>query len=679
MSLLRAGRRRSAAFSFDSMPTPMRVSRTSAALRAPITVLSLLAASIAHAQNPALAPARSDSIYHLAVDSAAYKDYAFVYLLDDGIAHFDADGRGTQRYHQVVQILKTQGVGVWAERQFSYRPGHDKVTVNWMRVVRPSGEVISDKPSITQASDIPAAMSNPVYSDTKVVRYSLSGVTVGTLVDISWTDEILDPYLAGDFVSSWRTTMDFPAMRSRFVLDVPASFTPRIEERHVDIKRVEQQASGRQYYVWAKQSVMPVKGEVFAPDSAIPRMGIDVVSPTKWADIARWYGGLAADRYAMSARTTAIVDSIARAQHSADDTIAALHTWIARDIRYVSVALGMGGYQPRFPDSTVTAGFGDCKDKATLFIAAAKHLGVTAYPVLLNSSGAADSTLPTIGQFDHAIAAVANKSGGYTYLDLTTAAFEPGQIPPNYQGGFGLVVLPGGKSEEIRFPKESSGVQTTHFDGVVADDGTMSGQLEFSAKGGAGTSFRAMFSQPLDSARRAAVTRSFAAILPGAKPDTLVVSDMRDARTVPEITVRLHGADGFRRAGTVSVLTVPPPFYSQATWATRLLAQLDGQPARRFPIDAARVWGSGTAVTELRLTVPAGWKVELPTGTDAKSVFGEYRSEYSQDGRTISITTRTTGAEGVLPKERLDDLRAWLKAIAADEVSSIVARATPAP
>jgi len=214
---------------------------------------------------------------------------------------------------------------------------------------------------------------------------------------------------------------------------------------------------------------------------------------------------------------------------------------------------------------------------------------------------------------------------------------------------------------------------------VVADDGTRSGQLDLSVKGGAGISLRAMFSQPLDSARRATVSRSFAAILPGAKPDTLIVSNMKDARAVPEITVRLHGADGFRRAGTVSVLTVPPPFYAQATWATRLLAQLDGQAPRRFPIDAARVWGSGTVVTELRLTLPVGWRVELPKGADAKSAFGEYRSEYSQDGRTISITTRMTGNEGVLPKERLDDLRTWLKAIAADEVSSIVARTTPAP
>jgi len=377
------------------------------------------------AQDALVRPIASDSIYRLVVDSSAYKDYPFVYLLDDGIVRFDADGRGVQRYHQIVQILKPEGVEAWAEREFSFRPGHTKVTVEWMRVLKPNGALISDKPTISQASDIPAAMSNPVYSDTKVLRYSLGGVAVGTLVDISWTDETTDPFLRGDFVSNWTTTMAYPAMRSRFVADLPASMSPKIAERHVDFKRIDETGGGRKFYVWQKQSVMPVKGEVIAPDSSIPRASISIASSLKWNDVARWYSGLAKDRYGLSPRAVAIVDSVVRTQRTADDTLRALHKWIAKDIRYVSIALGLSGYQPRFPDSTIVSGLGDCKDKATLFIAAARHLGLTAYPVLLNSFGVYDTSLVSINQFDHAIAAMPKKSGGYTFLDLTTNAFPP--------------------------------------------------------------------------------------------------------------------------------------------------------------------------------------------------------------------------------------------------------------
>ena len=68
----------------------------------------------------------------------------------------------------------------------------------------------------------------------------------------------------------------------------------------------------------------------------------------------------------------------------------------------------------------IRTGFGDCKDKATLFVAALRHLGLSAYPVLLSSRGAVERQLPTIKQFDHEIAAVST-GAGYTYTDLTAA------------------------------------------------------------------------------------------------------------------------------------------------------------------------------------------------------------------------------------------------------------------
>src|SRR5579863_4876507 len=97
-----------------------------------LLALAVAAPSLA-AQASGIAPVQSDSVYRLAVDSANYKQYPFIYLLDDGIVKLEADGRGTERYHQIVQILKPGGVDTWAERSFSYRPGHTTVTVNWMR------------------------------------------------------------------------------------------------------------------------------------------------------------------------------------------------------------------------------------------------------------------------------------------------------------------------------------------------------------------------------------------------------------------------------------------------------------------------------------------------------------------------------------------------------------------
>ena len=152
-----------------------------------------------------LALTSPDTLYALAVDSAKYPRESFVYLLDDGVLRFEADGRGSRTYRQVVQILKEDAIDQWAELQFSFEPRHQKLTVNWARVVMPDGTVVSDKPGISQDADIPAAMGDPSYVEQKVRRLSLPNVRPGTIVDYSYTLEELKPFRAGDFFAPWRS------------------------------------------------------------------------------------------------------------------------------------------------------------------------------------------------------------------------------------------------------------------------------------------------------------------------------------------------------------------------------------------------------------------------------------------------------------------------------------------
>ena len=74
---------------------------TASALLAALTSLTSL-----HAQSALVRPIGGDSIYKLAVDSAAYKEYPFVYLLDDGVVKFEADGSGARTFRQMLIILE---------------------------------------------------------------------------------------------------------------------------------------------------------------------------------------------------------------------------------------------------------------------------------------------------------------------------------------------------------------------------------------------------------------------------------------------------------------------------------------------------------------------------------------------------------------------------------------------
>src|SRR4051812_49381509 len=197
-----------------------------------------LAVPPAWAQAPAISPAgdpsvRNDTIYQLAVTPRGHPDESVVVLLDDGVLRYEADGTGSKTYRRVTQILSAQAVDGYAEHEFSYAPGHQRLTINWIRVLRLDGSIVSETPSQVQDADIPASLSDPVYTDTKVRRYSLSGVAPGTIVDWSYTVEKTNPSPPAAFSASWIIPPGALPRRSRYIVDLPAAVRPHVVERNL--------------------------------------------------------------------------------------------------------------------------------------------------------------------------------------------------------------------------------------------------------------------------------------------------------------------------------------------------------------------------------------------------------------------------------------------------------------
>jgi len=637
------------------------------------------AASILAAQAPQITPAgdpsiQADTIYKLAVKASDHPDEGSVFLLDDGVVRVEADGRGSRTYRQIVQVLTREAAEAWGEQSYSYVSSRERFTLNWARVVRPDGSVISPAPMHEQESSAPAAAVDPVYSDVKVHRITLAGVEPGTIVDFSYTVETLQPIMPGDFHFSWFVTNSRLTRRSRYLIDAPAGLSLRIKERNLTFpRRTTDVPGGRRVYAWATSEVPKVELEPFAADSNGIVQSITISAPLKWDDVAHWYAGLARDRYVLTPGLDSAIALIEAGATTPDDSLRRLHRWVAQDFRYVSLSLGIGGFQPRRPADVLQSKFGDCKDKATLFIAVAARLGVRAFPVLLNAGGRMDRGLPSAGVFDHMIAAVERPKASYLYLDLTAEFVPFGALPMADQGEFGLVVHPDGRKEEVTLPEDSVGANVEHVSivGELSADGIFRARLSDTPNGTYQYPLRRMFSKPLTATQRARFTEAFAnALYPGATGDSLEMFDGRDLDAVPHVAVVLRHDHAASTSGDREIFTLP---ISDLT-TTAVLATLEGRGPRRFPIDVGDVVGPRELIQELDLTLPKGWQAELPPAVSAVSAFGTYRSEYAQNGRVLHVMRRLRGNTGILPPDRIGDLIDWLKARSKDDVRFIVLR-----
>jgi transglutaminase-like putative cysteine protease len=85
-----------------------------------------------------------------------------------------------------------------------------------------------------------------------------------------------------------------------------------------------------------------------------------------WSDVVRGVAPLFAVKERMSPELATVVSDIRGAGGTpAEQALRALQ-FVQDEIRYVSISIGRGAYQPASPGKVLSRRYGDCKDKSLL-------------------------------------------------------------------------------------------------------------------------------------------------------------------------------------------------------------------------------------------------------------------------------------------------------------------------
>lgn len=122
----------------------------------------------------------------------------------------------------------------------------------------------------------------------------------------------------------------------------------------------------------------------------------------------------------------------------------ALFADVKERTRYVSVNVGVSGWQPHAASRTLELGYGDCKDMSTLLISRLMQQGIQAYPslVLTRGEGVTDVDFPNF-DFNHVIT-MAIVKGDTLWLDATSDNCPFGEVPWAVENLDALVVTAAG-------------------------------------------------------------------------------------------------------------------------------------------------------------------------------------------------------------------------------------------
>lgn len=200
----------------------------------------------------------------------------------------------------------------------------------------------------------------------------------------------------------------------------------------------------------------------------------EVSSYENWAEV----GEVFAPYYtrSRSAEIKSVADKIRAEHETPPEQARAALDYVQRNIRYLAISMGVGGYQPRPPDLVLERRFGDCKDVTLLLLSLLEELGITADPMLVDTQERAGvfETLPNHVAFDHVV--VLTTLGDDIYVMDATRSPQLGDIEHYAQGAYGKgLLLREGGSRVVTLPDtmpEWTKDFTDHFE-LVADKETV--------------------------------------------------------------------------------------------------------------------------------------------------------------------------------------------------------------
>ncbi len=386
-------------------------------------------------------------------------------LLDQEILKINADGTASVVVHRVVMLKTEDALGDFGWGYFTYVPNEQTFEVRHMRVIRSDGtETEATDWGEYSASDPNARM----YYDS-VTRYApMPGIEPGAVIDVEYQlDDVGENIYQGHFSDTFVFGNYQPTHIAEYVVIAPAGYELYNRGWNGAPEPVVETGNGEIIWRWTLTSIPRIIEEP-AATPLIEILPFTVVSSfAQWRDLGRWWWQLSKESLVPTPQIRELADRIVTeaGAETVFEKIIAIYDYTTQKLRYVAILLGIGGWKPIQPESTIHTGYGDCKASAALMVSLFRAEGIEAYPVLIRTRdrGKIRWDQASLGLFNHMICAVPFQSGfsiedvgtklhltgegefgDFLFLDGTTDFNTWWELPPGDQGVEAYVCTPDG-------------------------------------------------------------------------------------------------------------------------------------------------------------------------------------------------------------------------------------------
>jgi hypothetical protein len=371
------------------------------------------------------------------------------------------DRRATERVRIVTTVLSAAGrsageLAVYHDGFRSVRSLAGQIRDRNGRVVRRLGRREIEDRSMISSSDI--------YPDARImtaeIYFDQYPYTVEFEYELRYNSSFHRP--------TWTPQKSpAPVMFSRFTFAAPVTEEVRYHSRSLDVTPTIQENRRQRVHEWVA-TMLPVRREQPFGPTWSEQAGAILIAPSDftisgtrgsmstWSELGSWYGQLARGRQVLPAAAKEEVRRLLENVEADREKARILYNFLQERSRYVSIQLGIGGWQPFDAQYVHERRYGDCKALTNYLMAIFHEAGINAYPALIGN-GRNRPDIPEdfpSNQFNHVILYVPLEDGD-VWLEATSRTYPFGHIGAGNENRFALVVKEEG-SRLIRTPSSTS-------------------------------------------------------------------------------------------------------------------------------------------------------------------------------------------------------------------------------
>ncbi|HET7212920.1 MAG TPA: DUF3857 domain-containing protein, partial [Terriglobia bacterium] len=395
---------------------------------------------------------------------------------------FESDGTGTHEVSERIRVQSEAGVQALAVLSFAYTTGNQSLDVDYVRVRKPDGTVITTPAYNIQ--DMPADVTRaaPMYSDIHEKHVAVKGLGVGDELEYLLRYNTLKPEVPGQFWFEFSFLKNAVAKEEELQIRVTPDKYVKVSSP--DLKPEITETGRARIYTWKTSNLQVEDNSERANKTELPKPTVQVTTFRSWEEVGRWYSQLQSPQAAVTPAIRAKAEELTKGLTTNEAKIRALYSYVATQFHYISLSFGIGRYQPHTAEEVLGNEYGDCKDKHTLLQALLKAAGYDAYPALINSTRKLDPDVPSPAQFDHVITAVL-EGDTLLWLDTTTEIAPVGMLMASLRNKQALLVTSGRPATLAMTPANPPFPTDDIFavDAKLSADGTLTGHIQHTSRG----------------------------------------------------------------------------------------------------------------------------------------------------------------------------------------------------